>query len=227
MNNIGEEVTRLYAKELAVKPQKNAGYKPITIMEMTVVGIVIISVLSVSLLFVYYWTKYIYIQQEIYAQESRLEKEYQRRADLGAKLIRISKDYAQHEQNVLKYISDSRTLKKSAEKLYESLAGSNGAEAGKTLSRLMALAEQYPDLKATKSFQLLMEMNEITENRIALARDKYIALICEYNAGLQSFPDNMFNLILRFENMEFYRAEEDSVQVPVIYNSGLLEKEGK
>lgn len=226
MNNIGEEVTRLYAKELAI-PKKNMGTQASTATGIVAVVFALL-VLSIGFAFVHYWTKYIYLQQAIYAQESRIEKELQRRANLQTKLIAIATEYARHERVIFKYISDARVLKKSAEKLESALSPTKGAEVGKTLSKLMALAEQYPDLKATKSFQLLMEMNEITEDRIASTRDKYIALTREYNAGLQSFPDNMFNLFLRFKKMEFYRVEEDTNPAPQIHNMDLFkEEEGK
>lgn len=226
MNNIGNEVTRLYAKELAKNPVKNN--KNIINKEIGVLlGISFASVIIFLLVFVHYWTKYIYLEQAIYSHESQMEKEYQRRTDLQVKLLDIAKEYAGHEREVFKYVSDARVIRKSAEKLENVLSATKSAEMDKAMSRLMALAEQYPDLKATRSFQLLMEMNETTENRIASTRDKYIALTREYNSGLLSFPDNMFNVILRFKKIEFYKAEEDSAPVPMINNTNLLEKEGK
>jgi LemA protein len=104
-------------------------------------------------------------------------------------------------------------LKKSLQKLENELGTSKGAEVDKSISKLMALAEQYPDLKATQSFQDLMEKSENAENRIASMRETYSRSINRYNTTIQSFPDNVFAHLLPFEKIERYHPEKEPMPI--------------
>lgn len=211
-NSIGDEVKALYGKELAEKPPKITGRKS-KLLTYIVIGVPGVAVIIAWLVIVHYFAKFVTMQQHIYAQGSRIEIEYQRRADLIPKLIGIAKEYAQHERDLFKYVSDARDLQKMAEKMESELGTIKAAEIEKSIAKLMALAEQYPDLKATQSFQDLMEKVQTAEDRIASMRETYAAFIRKYNTTMDSFPDAVFALLLRFKKIEPYHPEKDPMPI--------------
>ncbi|MDQ2820002.1 MAG: LemA family protein [Pseudomonadota bacterium] len=125
--------------------------------------------------------------------------QYQRRADLIPNLVNTVKGYATHERETLEAVTRARAAATSFQITPEVL---NNPEAFKkfqavqgelsgALSRLMAVSEKYPDLKADTSFRDLQSQLEGTENRITVARQRYIASIQDYNVAVRSFPTNL------------------------------------
>ncbi|WP_239351771.1 LemA family protein [Snodgrassella communis] len=130
---------------------------------------------------------------------SEVMNQYQRRADLVPNLVNTVKGYAKHEQQVLTDVTNARSRVGSL-----NMTGSDAADAEKmqqfsqaqgnlssALSRLLVVSENYPDLKADQSFRDLQAQLEGTENRIALARNRYIQTVQVYNTTLRSFPNNL------------------------------------
>jgi LemA protein len=113
----------------------------------------------------------------------------------------------------------------SAGKFEGGLKSIKTSEIKKMLSNLIALAEQYPDLKATQSFQDLMNMVEITENRLASMRENYINLVRDYNTFMVTFPSNVFNVFFGFEMIDYYHFED--AFVPQIHKSDVSGKKKK
>lgn len=212
MTNMGDEVKKLYAKELAQtkKPNRRLSKPEIVVYTATVLMLLVAFTLGV-----YYYNKFAILQQYCYAQHGQIEKEFQRRADLIPQLVEVSKDYARHEQGLFKYVADARALLKSAEKLDKAMGKLKKSEIQNVLSRLVALAEQYPDLKATQSFQDLMDKLEVTEDRIASMRDSYVDRVRDYNTLRVTFPSSVFNFFYRFAKIEYYRAESSSLAIRV------------
>lgn len=226
MNSIGDEVKKLYGKELEENPKKKGiGKTSGSLAYLVLFIIVIVVLLFISV--IYYYNRFATMAQYIKAQQSQIEKEYQRRADLIPNLIDIAGDYAKHESELFHYVSDARSLLESTGKLKDGLKAIKQMEIEKALSGLIALAEQYPDLKATQSFQDLMDMVEVTEDRIASMREKYISLIRGYNTILVTFPSNLFNLTLGFKEIDYFHTQD--VFVPRVGKSNVLvkEKEGE
>jgi LemA protein len=125
--------------------------------------------------------------------------QYQRRADLIPNLVNTVKGYATHERETLEAVTRARAAATSFQITPEVL---NNPEAFKkfqavqgelsgALSRLMAVSEKYPDLKADTSFRDLQSQLEGTENRITVARQRYIASVQDYNVTVRSFPTNL------------------------------------
>ena len=125
--------------------------------------------------------------------------QYQRRADLIPNLVNTVKGYATHERETLEAVTRARAAATSFQITPEVL---NNPEAFKkfqavqgelsgALSRLMAVSEKYPDLKADTSFRDLQSQLEGTENRITVARQRYIATVQDYNVTVRSFPTNL------------------------------------
>ena len=127
---------------------------------------------------------------------SEVLNQYKRRADLVPDLVNTVKGYAAHEQQVLTAVTEARAKVGSVEVDAgdpASLAQFQQAqgELSSALSRLMVVVENYPDLKADRAFLDLQTQLEGTENRIAVARGRYIQLVQDYNTYVRSFPQNL------------------------------------
>ncbi len=130
---------------------------------------------------------------------SEVLNQYQRRADLVPNLVNTVKGYANHEQKVLTDVTNARARVGSMNMTSTDATDENKmkqfsqaqGELSNSLSRLLVVSENYPDLKADKNFKELQAQLEGTENRIALARNRYIKNVQEYNTTLRSFPNNL------------------------------------
>lgn len=130
---------------------------------------------------------------------SEVLNQYQRRADLVPNLVETVKAYALHEKGVLVAVTEARasvgSIKATPELANdpEALAKFQAAQGNMTsaLSRLMVIAENYPQLKADRNFQDLAAQLEGTENRITVARKRYIESVQQYNSTVRSFPSNL------------------------------------
>ncbi|NKF22244.1 LemA family protein [Solimonas marina] len=125
--------------------------------------------------------------------------QYQRRADLVPNLVNTVKGYAQHEESVLTEVTNARAKVgqvnisndsyNNADQLKQ-FAAAQG-QLSSALSRLLVVSENYPQLKADGLFQTLMAQLEGTENRITVARNRYIQAVQDYNTTVRSFPSNL------------------------------------
>ena len=137
--------------------------------------------------------------EQIKASWSEVLNQYQRRADLVPNLVNTVKGYASHEQTVLQQVTAARARVGSLQVTPElaanpqALAQFQGAQAqlGSALSRLMVVSENYPQLKADAGFRDLQAQLEGTENRITVARNRYIQAVQAYNVTVRSFPSNL------------------------------------
>jgi LemA protein len=138
-------------------------------------------------------------EEAVTAAWSEVVNQYQRRADLVPNLVNTVKGYAQHEEEVLVKVTEARasvgkiTISPgdlSDEAKLKQFQAAQG-ELSSALSRLMAVSERYPDLKANELFKDLQAQLEGTENRIAVARNRYIAAVQDYNVFVRSFPQNL------------------------------------
>ena len=137
--------------------------------------------------------------ETVSAAWSEVLNQYQRRADLVPNLVNVVKGYAAHEEKVLLGVTEARAKVGSMQMTPElandpaALKKFQEAQAGMTsaLSRLMVVAEKYPDLKANENFRDLSAQLEGTENRIAVARNRYIQDVKTFNTTARSFPTNL------------------------------------
>jgi LemA protein len=233
MSRIGAIVRRLYQEELKPAANKAAGTKDERSSRMrrkltalknalgkrrTVVWIirivVVLVVLFVAAESVFQFNRLVSWHTKVMARWADVEREYQRRENLIPNLVYAVSKYASYEQGVFKYVSDARETLKTIRS-----SETSGAQVSslleKTLSRLVALAEEYPDLKATQSIQDLIAEAANTENRIAEAKKEYNHDCETYNQYQSIFPGNVFAFFYRFKPLPYIGLEEQ-VDVPVI-----------
>lgn len=137
--------------------------------------------------------------ESVNAAWSEVINQYQRRADLVPNLVETVKGYVQHEQAVLTQITAARSKASSIQLTPEMLNDAAALERyraaqnelGNGLARLLAVSENYPDLKANRNFENLMTQLEGTENRITTARNRYIEQVRDYNSRLRTFPASL------------------------------------
>lgn len=165
------------------------------------------------------------LDEDSKAAWSEVLNQYQRRSDLVPNLVSTVKGYAKHEAQTLENVVSARSKATSvtiqakdlsnaeAFKKFQSAQG----ELSQALGRLMAISENYPQLKANENFRDLQSQLEGTENRIAVARKRYIESVAEYNKLVRFFPSNLTaKFLLHAELKETFTVEESVKKVPEV-----------
>ena len=163
------------------------------------------------------------MDEQVQNSWANVETQYQRRADLIPNLVSTVKGYAKHEQqtleDVVKARSEATQVKVDAENLTpEKLAAFQKAQSGvsSALGRLLAVAENYPDLKANQNFLELQSQLEGTENRITVARKDFNDAAKSYNQSIRQFPKNILAGMFGFEKKSYFEAEAGSEKAPKV-----------
>ena len=157
------------------------------------------------------------LDEDSKASWSEVLNQYQRRADLVPNLVATVKGYAEHEEKVLTEVADARSkvgsIQVTPEVLNdpEAFAKFQAAQGQLTgaLSRLMAVAENYPNLKADQGFRDLQAQLEGTENRVTVARNRYIASVKDYNVAIRSFPNNLTAMVFGYKTKPSFTVESE------------------
>lgn len=157
------------------------------------------------------------LDEESKAAWSEVLNQYQRRADLVPNLVETVKGYAAHEKEVLTEVSNARSKVGSMQVTREVLndpeafAKFQAAQGQLTsaLSRLMAVAENYPNLKADQGFRDLQAQLEGTENRVTVARNRYIEAIKQYNTSVRTFPNNLTAMVFGYTPKPTFTVENE------------------
>ena len=157
------------------------------------------------------------LDEEVKANWSEVLNQYQRRADLVPNLVNTVKGYASHEQEVLTAVTEARASVGSIQATPElvedpeAFARFQQAQSQMTsaLSRLLVVAENYPQLKADANFRDLQAQLEGTENRITVARNRYIQSVKEYNVAVRSFPNNLTAMMFGYEPKPSFTVENE------------------
>jgi len=173
--------------------------------------------------------------EDIKATWAEVLNQYQRRADLVPNLVNVVKGYAAHEKDVLTEVTEARAKVGALqatpelvndEQAFQKFIAAQG-QMTSAISRLLAVAENYPQLKADGLFRDLQAQLEGTENRITVARNRYIAAVKEYNITVRSFPSNLTAMMFGFQTKPSFTVEnEQAIAVPPKVDFGAPAKVG-
>lgn len=163
------------------------------------------------------------LDEGVQAQWGNVESSYQRRADLIPNIVNTAKGYAEFEQETLIQVTEARSKATSvnidpSNITPEQLAQFQQAQSGLTsaLSRLLAVFERYPDLKANENFKELINELERTENRINVERNRFNEKALALNTEVNKFPAKLFAGMLGFDEEAYFKADEGSDQAPEV-----------
>lgn len=194
----------------------------ITFMKKT--WIIIIAVIAVIAIYgVSSYNSMVSQEEAVGTAWSNVENQYQRRADLIPNLVNTVKGYAAHEKETFDAVVSARAkatqttvsiddLTPEKMEAYQRAQG----EVGSALSRLLAVTENYPELKANENFQTLQAQLEGTENRISVERRNFNDVARTYNTSIRRFPKNIFAGMFGFEKRPYFEAQEGAEKAPEV-----------
>jgi LemA protein len=192
-------------------------------------GMLLAAVLAATLLSGCGYNQFQTKDEAVKAAWAEVVNQYQRRADLIPNLVNTVKGYATHERETLEAVTRARAAATSFQITPEVLNNPEAfqkfqqvqGELSSALSRLMAVSENYPQLKADASFRDLQSQLEGTENRITVARQRYIAAVQDYNVTVRSFPTNLTAMVFGYQaKPSFTVANEKSISTAPTVNFG-------
>lgn len=191
-------------------------------------GVIVLIVIAVVVVGLFVWVKNSYnalvkMDEGVSGAWSQVENVYQRRADLIPNLVATVKGYASHEQETLEGVINARSkatqltvnaddLTPEALEKYQKAQG----ELGSALGKLLAITENYPDLKANQNFLELQSQLEGTENRIAVERQKFNTAAQAYNTSIRQFPRNILAGMFGFDKKPYFEADEGAKTAPKV-----------
>lgn len=161
------------------------------------------------------------VKARMYTQEawSQIDVQLKRRNDLLPNLIETVKGYGKYEQSTLEKVTQLRSQVAGATSPSEAMAASDAL--GRQVAGMLAVAENYPDLKASSNFTKLQDELTNTENKISYSRQLYNTTTSTYNMKMQTFPTNLIANLFGFKASEFLEVPEEEKAVPKVDFSGL------
>ena len=193
-------------------------------MKKLSIPVIIIAVVAViAIMCVSAYNSLVSSEESVDTAWSQVENVYQRRADLIPNLVNTVKGYAAHEKETLEGVVSARAkatqmtidptnLTPEAIEQFQAAQG----ELGSALGKLLAITENYPDLKANENFKELQAQLEGTENRIAVERKKFNETAQVYNTSLRKFPRSIVASMFGFERKPYFKAQEGAEQAPTV-----------
>ncbi len=181
------------------------------LIALIVVGVVVLG------LFGWLFSSYnsmVALNENVNGKWSQVENQLQRRADLIPNLVATVKGYASHEEEIFTNVAEARSKLIGAQTPADAAAANDGLNSA--LSRLLAIAEAYPQLKADANFRQLQDELAGTENRLAVARMDYNNAVQVYNTRIKRFPTVLIAGMAGFDAKEYFKAEEGAENAPVV-----------
>jgi LemA protein len=175
---------------------------------MPVAGWVVIGILILLIIgFIMTYNSLVRLRNQVKNAWAQIDVQLKRRHDLIPNLVETVKGYAAHERETLEAVTNARNLAQGA--IGKGVGAQSKAETDLSgaLSRLLAIAENYPDLKANQNFLALQEELTSTENKISFSRQFYNDSVLGYNNKIQMFPSNMIAGVTGFKADEFFEVE--------------------
>ena len=190
---------------------------------LIVVAVVAFCAMSVYRFFVGNYNTIVTYDENVEAQWAQVQNQYQRRVDLIPNLVATVKGYAKHEQDTFVQVTQARAAAESlggagvpqnAKEMENFQATQNALTAG--VRSLLAVAENYPELKANQNFLALQDQLEGTENRIAVARQDYNKSVQIYNTFIRRFPQSVVANMNGFEKRPQFAASQEAQSAPKV-----------
>src|SRR5712671_356343 len=196
-------------------------------------GLLVILLFIVFVIGLFFWGTYnrlVGLQQGVDTQWAQVQTVYQRRADLIPNLVNTVAGAANFEKSTLTEVTNARASVGRVQ-LDPSKAPTDAAQLqqfqaaqgqlSNALSRLLVVAERYPELRATQNFQNLQAQLEGTENRISVERGNFNSAVQEYNTAVRTFPTNLFAGMFGFQPRPFFEAQAGAEKPPTVnFNFG-------
>lgn len=184
-------------------------------MKKTSIFIIIIAIIVICVgFFVSKYNGMVTLNENVDAKFSAIDTQLQRRADLIPNLVSAVQGYMDHEQEAINKVTSARTKLINASTVAEKAEADNALTSA--LNGFLALAENYPDLKASENFIGLTDELAGTENRITTARKDYNDAVQNYNTTIKRFPDSFLAGMFNFSEKEYFKAEEGANEVPKV-----------
>lgn len=183
-----------------------------------IVGIVILAVVAlVGVIWVSIYNSLVKARNWVEGSFSQIDVQLQRRNDLIPNIVETVKGYVSHERETLQAVTQARQqlINLPANATPEQINTSSN-ELTSALTRLLAVAEQYPDLKANTNFIQLQNTLEDTENKIATARQLYNSSVQQYNERIQMFPNSIVAGVHNFDSKHYLETPAEAQQVPQV-----------
>ena len=181
---------------------------------LIVLLVVVVIAFMIGGMLVSKYNQLVQLDEEVSMSLSQIDNQLQRRNDLIPNLVETVKGYAAHEEEIFMAIADARAKMMGATGVADKDAAST--ELSTSLKSLLAISENYPDLKANENFIQLSDELAGTENRIAVARQEYNAVARDFNKVAKSFPMNIFAKMFGFDNAAYFEASEGAEEVPTV-----------
>ena len=160
------------------------------------------------------YNKFTTQEEAIKQQYAEVQNQLQRRSDLIPNLVETVKGYAAHEAGVFKDVADARSRLLAAKSPEETLQAAN--QQSSALGRLLAVAENYPQLRANEQFNRLMDELSGTENRLAVARMRYNETVQAYNTQRRKFPSNVTAKMFGFKEYPYWEVPPEAKVAPKV-----------
>ena len=178
-------------------------------------GVLVVTLLIVFSMYVSRRNQMVALKENVQQAWSQVDVVIQRRADLVPNLVATVKGYATHEQEIFENVAKARSALAGAQTPASRIAANEQLTGA--LGRLLAIVENYPDLKANENFLRLQDELAGTENRNAVERRRYNQSVQAYNTYIQLFPNNLVASIMGFQrNDAYFKAEEAARTVPKV-----------
>jgi len=182
--------------------------------EMIIELIILVIIILIVVVFVYLYNSLVKLRNRVKNAWSQIDVQLNRRADLIPNLVETVKGYAKHEKTVFENVTAARAGLMNAKTVQETAEANNVLT--ETLKSFFAVAENYPDLKASENFRELQGQLEETENKIAYSRQFYNDTVLMYNNKCQMVPSNIIASLFNFQEEEFFEIEETKREVPKV-----------
>lgn len=177
---------------------------------MTAFIVVIVLLVLVAILIISIYNSLVSLRNKVKNSWSQIDVELQRRFDLIPNLVETVKGYMAHEEAVLTKVTELRTSWSNASSISEKAALDN--ELSNSVKSIMAVAENYPDLKANTNFLSLQEELSNTENKLSSSRNTYNNVTTAYNTKIEMFPSNIVANLFGFKQEELFKVESEEAK---------------